>query len=70
MTAQQRSKAFLEGMEHARMGKSIHYNPYRNHGVESAAENSDWIDGWNAFHEAAGESRPEWSLSVLRRTML
>ena len=40
------SVEFEQGKEHAMIGKSIHFNPYRNLGTEASAKNSDWVDGW------------------------
>jgi ribosome modulation factor len=39
-------KAFENGEQCRKEGHSIHYNPYRNMGVESSNLNSAWIDGW------------------------
>lgn len=40
------STEFRQGMDAFYEGRSKHYNPYRNHSVESAQEYSDWNDGW------------------------
>ena len=45
--------AKLLGMMHRRMGKSIHYNPYRNKGT--VEQFSDWLEGYNHKTEHAAQ---------------
>ncbi len=42
------SEAFENGSFCRREGHSVHYNPYRNMGVEAAELNAAWIDGWES----------------------
>lgn len=51
-------KSFDNGYNCAKIGKSIHYNPFRNTKVkEDKEENAykKWIEGWNAYHTEQGE---------------
>lgn len=45
--------AKLLGMMHKRMGKSIHYNPYRNKGT--AKQFNAWLEGYNRRSEHASQ---------------
>lgn len=42
-----KSKAFESGKKCKRLGKSIHYNPYRNKGT--ATEFVEWELGWQSY---------------------
>lgn len=46
------SEAFENGSHCRREGHSIHYNPYRNMGVEVSELNAAWIDGWEDADKA------------------
>lgn len=48
---------FELGREHAQLGKSIHYNPYRNRTGDGALY-ADWAEGWKSFHEGQADERP------------
>jgi hypothetical protein len=48
MSAQK--SAFEQGREHAQLGKSIHYNPYRNRTGEGALY-VEWQAGWQSYQD-------------------
>lgn len=38
---------YQAGYKAAKDGHSIHYDPYRNMGVEYSSQQNDWHQGWN-----------------------
>lgn len=40
------SVEFKEGMDAFKLGKSRHYNPYRNKGTDFSTQLGDWDNGW------------------------
>jgi hypothetical protein len=42
---------FTEGFQHAKLGKSIHYNPYRNDSFTTVEKYKEWERGWKMFHK-------------------
>jgi hypothetical protein len=45
--------AFELGIAHKKMGKSIHYNPYRNKGT--VEQFNAWLDGYSYKSEHAAQ---------------
>jgi len=47
---QENSAAYLLGVQHCELGKSIHYNPYREE-RGSGQDFIDWNSGWQDTHD-------------------
>jgi len=43
-----KKESFDDGVKAFKLGKSIHYNPYRNTGAEDSELYTSWSDGHNS----------------------